>query len=442
MRKLKTVASLLLAVVITGLSAITPAFADYDPGFDVDAEAVYFINLDTGKVIYEKDADKKVYPASTTKIMTALLALENIPDLDTPQIELKLYIQNALSGTGASLAGILRGETFTPRELLYAALLPSGNEAAMMLGDYVGDGSLDYFAEMMNEKAAELGAVNTHFVNASGMHDDDHYTTAYDMYLITMAALENETFREIVSTNYYYAGEDQNGNPLHWNTTNFLISPGSTYYYPYATGVKTGTTDEAGRCLVSTAEKDGYHYLMVMMGAPQYDSNGEKLEENMVFKQTIELYDRAFSSFSNKTLIEKDVGVGEVPLKLARGGKDYLLIKSGEVFTDLLPNEIEASSITMELDLPAVVNAPIKEGDQVGTIRLMLAGEEIGSVPAVAAEDVDASLIATLIDQFKRLFRSFLAKFIVVFVILSIIAYITITVLRGRNKNRYYRRRG
>lgn len=442
MRKLKTVASLLLAVVITGLSAITPAFADYDPGFDVDAEAVYFINLDTGKVIYEKDADKKVYPASTTKIMTALLALENIPDLDTPQIELKLYIQNALSGTGASLAGILRGETFTPRELLYAALLPSGNEAAMMLGDYVGDGSLDYFAEMMNEKAAELGAVNTHFVNASGMHDDDHYTTAYDMYLITMAALENETFREIVSTNYYYAGEDQNGNPLHWNTTNFLISPGSTYYYPYATGVKTGTTDEAGRCLVSTAEKDGYHYLMVMMGAPQYDSNGEKLEENMVFKQTIELYDWAFSSFSNKTLIEKDVGVGEVPLKLARGGKDYLLIKSGEVFTDLLPNEIEASSITMELDLPAVVNAPIKEGDQVGTIRLMLAGEEIGSVPAVAAEDVDASLIATLIDQFKRLFRGFLAKFIVVFVILSIIAYITITVLRGRNKNRYYRRRG
>ena len=441
MRKLKTFASLLLAVAIAGLSTIAPAFADYDPGFDVDAESVYLINLDTGKVIYEKDADKKIYPASTTKIMTALLALENIPDLDAPQVELKLYIQNALSGTGASLAGILRGESFSPRELLYASMLPSGNEAAMMLGDYVGDGSLDYFAEMMNERAAELGAANTHFVNASGMHDDDHYTTAYDMYLITKAALENETFRQIVSTRYYYAGEDQNGNPLHWNTTNFLISPGSTYYYPYATGVKTGTTDEAGRCLVSTAEKNGYHYLMVMMGAPQYDSNGEKLEENMVFKQSIALYDWAFGSFSNKTLIEKDLGVGEVPLKLARGGKDYLLIKSGEVFTDLLPNEIEASSITLELDLPAVVNAPVKEGEQVGTIRLMLAGEEIGSVPAVAAEQVDASLIATLIDKFKRLFRSFLAKFIVVFVVLSIIAYITVTILRGRNKNRYYRRR-
>lgn len=110
MRMLKSLASLALAAVIAGLCTLTPAFADYDPGFSVEAESVYFINLDTGKVLYEKDADKKVYPASTTKIMTALLALEKIPDLDTPQIELKLYIQNALNGTGASLAGILRGE--------------------------------------------------------------------------------------------------------------------------------------------------------------------------------------------------------------------------------------------------------------------------------------------------------------------------------------------
>ena len=441
MRMLKSLASLALAAVIAGLCTLTPAFADYDPGFSVEAESVYFINLDTGKVLYEKDADKKVYPASTTKIMTALLALEKIPDLDTPQIELKLYIQNALNGTGASLAGILRGETFTPRELLYASLLPSGNEAAMMLGDYVGDGSLDYFAEMMNEKAAGLGAVNTHFVNPSGMHDDDHYTTAYDMYLITRAALENETFREIVGTSYYYAGEDQNGNPLHWNTTNYLITPGSTYYYEYATGIKTGTTDEAGRCLVSTAEHNGYHYMLVLMGAPIYDSNGETLEENMAFRQTIDLYDWAFGSFSYKTLIEQSVGVGEVPLQLAQGGKDYLLVQSGAAFTDLLPNEIEASSITLELDLPQVVNAPVQAGEEIGTIRLMLAGEEVGSVPAVAAESVDASLIATLIDRFKRLFRSFLAKFIVVFVVLCVVAYLTVTILRGHNRNKYYRRR-
>lgn len=310
----------------------------------------------------------------------------------------------------------------------------------MMLADYVGDGSIDYFCEMMNEKAAEIGAVNTHFSNPDGLHDDDLYTTAYDMYLITKYALENETFREIVGTSYYYGGEDQNGNPLHWNTTNKLLVRGSDYYYSYATGVKTGTTDEAGRCLISTAEQGGYHYLLVLMGAPQYDASGETLERNVAMDESRQFYEWAFSSFSNKTLIEKGLGVGEVPLKLGKNGKDYLLVKSGEVFTDLLPNEIEASSITYELDLPAVVQAPVEEGDQVGTIRLMLAGEEIGSVPAVAAESADASLIATLIDSFKRLFRSFAAKFIVVFLLLSALTYVVITVLRGRNRNRYYRR--
>ena len=439
MRKFRSVLSLLLAVVVVGCSVI-PAFADYDPGFTPQADAVYFVNLDTGKVLYEKNADKKIYPASTTKIMTAILVLENVEDLDGPQIELKLYIQNALSGTGASLAGILRGDSFTPRQLLYAALLPSGNEAAMMLADYVGDGSIDYFCEMMNEKAAEIGAVNTHFSNPDGLHDDDLYTTAYDMYLITKYALENETFREIVGTSYYYGGEDQNGNPLHWNTTNKLLVRGSDYYYSYATGVKTGTTDEAGRCLISTAEQGGYHYLLVLMGAPQYDASGETLERNVAMDESKQFYEWAFSSFSNKTLIEKGLGVGEVPLKLGKNGKDYLLVKSGEVFTDLLHNEIEASIITYELDLPAVVQAPVEEGDQVGTIRLMLAGEEIGSVPAVAAESADASLIATLIDSFKRLFRSFAAKFIVVFLLLSALTYVVITVLRGRNRNRYYRR--
>lgn len=439
MRKLQSLFSLLLAVFIVSVSA-APAFADYDPGFPVDADAVYLINLDTGKVLYEKNADKKIYPASTTKIMTAIVVLENITDLDGPQIELKLYIQNALSGTGASLAGILRGDTFTPRELLYAALLPSGNEAAMMLADYVGDGSIDYFCELMNDKAAEIGAVNTHFSNPDGLHDSDLYTTAYDLYLITKYALENETFNEIISTPYYYGGEDKNGNPLHWNTTNKMMS-GGDYYYPAVIGGKTGTTDEAGRCLVSIAEHGGYTYLLVLMGAPQYDSSGARLERNAAFDESRKLYDWVFSSFANKTLIEKGVGVGEVPLKLGQNGKDYLLIKSGDVFTDLLPNEIEASSITYELDLPPIVQAPIQEGDEIGTIRLMLAGEEIGRVPAVAAESADASLIATLIDSFMRLFRSFGAKFIVVFILLTILTYITITILRNRNKNRYYRRR-
>ena len=152
MRMLKSLASLALAAVIAGLCTLTPAFADYDPGFSVEAESVYFINLDTGKVLYEKDADKKVYPASTTKIMTALLALEKIPDLDTPQIELKLYIQNALNGTGASLAGILRGEAFSPRELLSASLPACGKARRPTIVATGGDAP--FFAEALGIRTA------------------------------------------------------------------------------------------------------------------------------------------------------------------------------------------------------------------------------------------------------------------------------------------------
>lgn len=454
MKKSRLLSALLLLALLAGLlttgASAEEAAEPADGGsgsaildaMDVDATAAILVDPDSGEILYEKNAHEKRYPASITKVMTCLLTLEAV---DRGELSLEQVVtasENIYTGIGenASTADIKVGEQVRIIDLLYAALIPSANEACNIMAEAVS-GDVASFVELMNRRAGELGMEGTHFANAHGYHDDDHYTTAYDMYLITRAALENETFREIVGTSYYYAGEDQNGNPLHWNTTNYLITPGSTYYYEYATGVKTGTTDEAGRCLVSTAEHNGYHYMLVLMGAPIYDSNGETLEENMAFRQTIDLYDWAFGSFSYKTLIEQSVGVGEVPLQLAQGGKDYLLVQSGAAFTDLLPNEIEASSITLELDLPQVVNAPVQAGEEIGTIRLMLAGEEVGSVPAVAAESVDASLIATLIDRFKRLFRSFLAKFIVVFVVLCVVAYLTVTILRGHNRNKYYRRR-
>lgn len=441
MRKCKSLLAMAMAAAVLIWNVVPALAASYEPDFAVSANAVYLVNLDTGKVIYEKNAYEKIYPASTTKIMTAILALENIPDLDGPQIELKMYIQNAVQGKGLSLAGILRGDKFTPRQLLYATMLPSGNEAAMMLGDYVGDGSMDYFYELMNDKAKEIGAENTHFANANGEHDPDHYTTAYDLYLIAKYAMEVPGFMEIVDTPYYNGGVSRTGDPLHWNNTNKMIVTGSEYYYPPVAGIKTGTTDEAGRCLVSTAHLNGYNYMLVLMGAPMYDSSGSMLEKNEAFLQTKALYEWAFGSFKTKTLIEKGKGVGEVPLKMAQGGKDYLLLMSGDVFTDLLPNEIEPSSITYEVTLPPVVAAPIERGTEIGTIHLMLAGEEVGSVPAVAAEGVKASPIAVAVESFTGLFRSYWAKFALLVVLFSVVTYVGITVLRNYNRNKYRSRR-
>lgn len=437
----KTARFLVVLLLVTSLLMPITAYA-YEPDFSVSANAVYLVNLDEDKVLYEKNAHERVYPASLTKIMTAILTLENVDNLDTT-ISMKAYIQDVMylanleSGGSLSLSGLLRGEELSIRNLLYAIMLPSGNEAAMMLGDYVGDGSVDYFVQMMNDKAKELGANNTHFVNTNGMHNPDQYTTAYDMYLLARYAMMLPGFMEIVSTTYFDGGPTNLHQQLNWNTTNKMMVKASESYYAPVKGMKTGSTPEAGRCFISTASKSGYNYLMVVMGAPMYTSSGEAYETNQAFVQTKAIYEWAFNSFSTKTLIEKGEGIGEIPLKLAKDGKDHLLLMSGERYSALLPAELEASSVTYELDLPEVVLAPVERGTQVGTIRLMLAGEQVGEVPAVAAEKVESSVLGVAIDRVKRIFRPYWVKFVLLFVLLLIAAYVVIMTLRSHNKRRY-----
>lgn len=431
--------------VLSILSPVTTAYA-YEPDFSVQAKAVYLINLDEDKVLYEKNANERVYPASLTKIMTAILTYEHIEDLDNTIIPMKAYIEDYLyrvnreAGGGLSLSGLLRNEELSARKLLYAIMLPSGNEAAMMLGDYIGDGSLDYFTQLMNEKAKEIGALNTNFVNTNGLHDENHYTTAYDMYLITRYAMEIPGFMEVASTTYFNGGPTNKHERLDWNTTNKMMVAGSEFYLPYVKGVKTGSTPEAGRCLISTASKDGYNYLCVVMGAPYNDAEGKAYTSNQAFAETKKIYEWAFSSFRTKTLIEKGEGVGEVKLRLGKDGKDHLLLMSGERYTSLLPVEIEATSVTYELDVPKTISAPIERGQEVGSIRLMLAGEEVGRVPLVAAEKAAANPISLAFDKAMGLFRPFWMKFILLFAALLLVAYLALTVLRNRNKQRYQNR--
>ncbi|MBQ8918043.1 MAG: D-alanyl-D-alanine carboxypeptidase, partial [Oscillospiraceae bacterium] len=197
--KLMKTVSILIVTLVMVLCSV-PAQAAYTPDFDLQSETVLLLNMDTGKVMYEKNADARVYPASLTKIMTAILALENVEDLDGTKVALKQYIQDMLYGKNASLGGILLGEEVSMRGLLYASMLQSANEASLMIGDYLGDGSLTQFAEMMNDKAKELGCTGTNFVNPNGLHDENHYTTARDMAKIAAYAMQNPEFVEIVNT--------------------------------------------------------------------------------------------------------------------------------------------------------------------------------------------------------------------------------------------------
>ncbi len=427
------VAMMLLFAAALGTATLA---AGYTPPFDLQSEAVYMVNLDTGKVIFEKNADKKMYPASLTKIMTVILALENIEDLDGTLIPLKLYIQDALYGKNASLGGILQNEEVTARGLIYAAMLQSANEAAMMLADHIGDGSIARFVEMMNDKARELGCTGTNFANANGLHDENNYTTAKDMAIIARYAMEMPEFMEFATTTTQEIGPTNKHSSLRQNTTNLMMVKSSQYYYSPIRGIKTGTLPEAGRCFVSSASRDGFTYLTVLMGAPIDDPSGKAYPEYLNFTETKKIYEWAFDTFRVKTLLEKGKLVTEIPVELSLE-KDSVALISAERFTSLVPSDIEASSVQLLPDIPESLQAPVSRGDEVGSVRLMLAGEEVGRVVLLAGETIEMSKPLYYWSKVKGFFASFWAKFAVIFVALLLVLYVVLMILRNRNHRKY-----
>ena len=229
-----------------------------------NAEAALLISPDSGMVLYEKNADERRYPASTTKIMTALLVLENVADLNET-VTAQASDFETLEADSSS-AGIKEGETVTVEDLLYGLMLPSGNEAAYMLARHVA-GSYEAFVDMMNQRAEELGCTGTHFVNPCGLHDDNHYTTARDLYKIAYAAMQDETFADIADTVQWNMSKTNMQEERKVLTTNQLIfSSYQPWAYAYCKGIKTGNTSQAGNCFVGYAEYGDAKLYSVVMG--------------------------------------------------------------------------------------------------------------------------------------------------------------------------------
>ena len=263
---------------------------------DLEAESAIVIDGDSGKVLFDKNADKKMYPASTTKIMTALLALK-YGDLDE---EVKIGDEVGLLLPDASKAGLEYGESMTLEHLLEALMLPSGNDAANTIAVHIakkvsGDETMErsealpYFRELMNEEAKALGANNTHFVNAHGYPNEDHYTSACDLALIALEAMKYSSFRDTVKLTYAEtgsvsvaaggAGRDNEGEGTHsWMNTNKLLIKDSGFYYENATGIKTGYTSAAGYCLVASAEKDGRSVIAVLLNSTEQGQRSDAVK--------------------------------------------------------------------------------------------------------------------------------------------------------------------
>lgn len=322
------------------------------------------IELQSGQILYEKDANSLVYPASTTKILTAIMALENCDVYENITASYNAVMSVPYDGTTAA---IQVGETWTVKQLVEAMMVCSANEAANILAEHMG-GNIDSFATMMNTRAKELGAKSTNFVNANGLHDDKHHTTVYDMAMITRHGMLNiPEFKKaaaltkfsLPNTSIYNKGDRT------FINTNKLIIPNSSYYYQYATGIKTGYTSKALNCIVASAEKDGVSLIAVVFGAS---------DASIRTADTKALFEYGFEQLKAERFLSKGDIVENVKIPGAKTENNILSAVSSSNVVLTIPIDKNVSDYTPEISLNKNLKAPINSGDTVGTITYNVEG--------------------------------------------------------------------
>lgn len=453
---IKRITSLALAAVFAVTVFTVTVSASYEPKDDPKSAGVYMVNTDNDIVLYKKNEKEKLYPASTTKIMTCLIVLENVKDLDA-KVKVTYDATNEFFGDdpnkqGPSNAGFSVGqENLTYRDCLYGLMLASGCEAANILAINTS-GSIEDFVALMNKEAERLGCENTHFGNAHGLHQPDNYTCAYDMYLITRYAYDTyPEFMEICnSTEYTFPANAYNAAPYTLQTTNLLLRDyaGNERYYEFAAGIKTGSIDkiydaatkewqEGSSNLVSTATKQGFTYMLVTLGAPYHDSSGATPIYKFAFEDHIALYRWAFADFSYKQVLSKNDPLGEMPVLQGKNA-DHVILTPAEDYSTILHREMNESAVLKDIVLGSEsAVAPIQKGQVLGEVKLRLSGEELASVPLVASDNVELSKSAHLAAQAVKMTQTLWFRILITILGVMVVAVIT---LRLINKSRRDRR--
>lgn len=357
---LTTINILCIFLMLNFLLPIYYSFGTEDnSSITVDAPVALLMDTKTGKILYEKNAHNKMYPASTTKIMTAILALENHELSDIAKVS---YNSISTVPAGYSTAHLQVDEELTYEQLLNVLLIPSANDAANVIAEDIG-GSIESFASMMNTKAKEIGCENTHFINPSGIHDENHYSTAYDLAIMGNYAMKNADFRKIVSTIKYtlpVTNKYDKASRAFVNTNN-LINNKNSQYYEYATGIKTGYTDPAKNCIVASAKKDDLELICVIMGA-------ENNTDSNKFNDCISLFNFGFKNYTYKTLYSKDSVYKVVTPKNASSKTKNLNLLVENDIDVLIEKSNYDKSFEAEISFNDNFRAPITKGSVVGTI--------------------------------------------------------------------------
>lgn len=443
MKPYRLVSLLLTLLLLAG--ALSPgACAVQAP--EITAGAALLMDAANDEVLYEKNANNRMYPASLTKVMTALLVLEAV---DAGQLSLdQIITASSTFSAGLTANGstqdIKPGEQMCLRDLLYCLLVASANEASNILAETVS-GNTASFVDLMNQRALALGCENTHFANAHGLHDDDHYTTAHDIYLIARAAMENDTFRTIVSTrSYEIPATNMHKARLFYSTNALLVTwyYRESYLYDKAIGIKTGTTDEGGYCLLSAA-RDGEDYLIsVVLNAPLVELEGGGTDRRQ-FTESRELFRWGFSNFERRQIVDTDTPLAQVNVTLSK--TDHVLVRPAHQLERTLPRDMKQEDIKQEITLDSeTVQAPVSAGQPLGKLTLTYQGEELGVVDLIAVSAAERSELLYRLDQISSFFQHAGVKLIAVVLILALaILILRKTLLRPRSRygSRYSGRR-
>ena len=339
---------------------------------NVASPSAVLMDLNTGKILYEKNINKKMYPASLTKVMTAILTLEKC---ELNEVATVSYDAVMSISSGYVTANLQIGEELTVEQLLYVLMVGSANDAAVVLAEHIS-GSVEDFSVLMNEKAKELGCKGTNFLNPYGAHDENHYSTAYDLALMSKYAMQNETFRTLVSTTSYtlpttnkYEKEDRafrNTNALLEYSTN---QRADNYYYKYATGIKTGFTTPAKNCLISSANKGNLELLVVVLGAGQ---NEQGLSNR--YLDTINLFEYGYDNYTLREVIKTGGVVQTVMVRKATRDTKKLDAVISKDISVLIKQEDKDNALLPEVTINEDLKAPIKKGDVIGSVKYTVEG--------------------------------------------------------------------
>lgn len=411
--------------------------------FQVSAKAAALIELNSNTLAYGYRMDEQIYPASLTKIMTCMLALQH-GNLDDVLTVSETALQN-LHEAGSS-AGLQEGEQLSLRELLCCIMISSANEGCNVIAEYIS-GDVESFVALMNQQAAALGMTSTHFANAHGLHEEDHYTTVRDLAILARWAWQDEQFQEFSTMTSHTVPATNLSEERELRTTNYLIS-GQTvgkYYYEKARGIKTGFTTPAGGCLISTAEDGDLNFLSIICGCETVDNDdGTTTDER--FTETKRMFEYGFEHF-NYVQVLADTEMVDMPQVLYSDGRENVVVRAKSNVSVLLPDTCDTSGIelTVTYDKTPPLEAPLEAGEVVGTVTATLNGVALASCELVTLTAVDRSTPKYVAEQtggfFAALWDGMWKHWYLTVPLLLILAFlITVLILRSINKRKAKKR--